>query len=543
MRSAIPADPQRVLFFDTTLRDGEQSPGAAMTMTGKLRIARLLADLGVDVIEAGFPVSSPQQAEAVREVVAALNGPTGPVVCALARAHEADIQAAAEALQGGARTRIHTFIATSDIHIAAKFSDARYGTTLEARRASVLRMAKDAVRQAKAFTDDVEFSAEDAGRTDLGFLCDVVEAAIEAGATTINIPDTTGYCTPTDYAALFAAVRDCCDTSGVVLSTHCHDDLGLAVANTLAAVQAGARQVEVTINGLGERAGNASLEEVAMALRVRGDRLGAHHALDATKLTAASKLVSVVTGFPVPPNKAIVGANAFAHEAGIHQHGVLKARETYEIMRADEVGQDPTAGIRLGRHSGRSGLFARLARLGLAVEGPDADAVYARFVALADRKKEIYDPDLRALLHEADPAMQKPTYQLRHFRVHVESGRPPEAEVTVYEQTEEVERTERSGGDGPVAALYAALDAATGQPHELVSYSIRSVSEGADSVGEVTVLIGHAGAYFRGVARDTDVLRASAEAYVDALNQLEAYRTERESVRFVGEGIMKAFGA
>ncbi|MEM0963626.1 MAG: 2-isopropylmalate synthase, partial [Bacteroidota bacterium] len=388
----------RIVIFDTTLRDGEQSPGAAMTLEAKLRIARLLAEMGVDVIEAGFPISSPQQAEAVREIVSAL-GDEGPVVAALARAHEADVAAAAAALADGSNTRIHTFIATSDVHIAAKFSAPRFGSTMAERRESVLRMATEAIQHARTHTDDLEFSAEDAGRTDHAFLCDVVCAAVEAGATTINIPDTTGYCTPQSYAALFEAASGCCDLTGVTLSTHCHDDLGLAVANTLAGVEAGARQVEVTINGLGERAGNASLEEVAMALRVRSDHYGVSHAIDTTRLNDASRLVSIVTGFPVPPNKAIVGANAFAHEAGIHQHGVLKNRDTYEIMRAEDVGADVEQ-IRLGRHSGRHGLFARLDRLGLTVEDDQRDAVYDRFVALADKKKEVYDADLELI---ADP--------------------------------------------------------------------------------------------------------------------------------------------
>ena len=385
----------RVTFFDTTLRDGEQSPGAAMTLDGKLKIARVLAALGVDVIEAGFPVSSPQQAEAVRAIVAALED-EDPVICALARAKAGDLEAAGAALEGGRRTRIHTFIATSDIHIAAKFSAPRFGASMAERRRSIVRMTQDAVAQARTFTDDVEFSAEDAGRTDHGFLCDVVEAAVEAGATTINIPDTTGYCTPQSYAALFEAVRDCVDPGAVTLSTHCHDDLGLAVANTLAGVEAGARQVEVTVNGLGERAGNASIEEVAMALRVRSDQYGVTHGLDTTRLGQASRLVAVVTGFPVAPNKAVVGSNAFAHEAGIHQHGVLQDRETYEIMSAADVGATAES-IRLGRHSGRHGLFARLDRLGLEVADADRDTVYTRFVALADRKKEIYDADLHLI--------------------------------------------------------------------------------------------------------------------------------------------------
>ncbi len=526
-----------VIFFDTTLRDGEQAPGAAMTLGEKVRIARALDALGVDVIEAGFPVSSPQQFEAV---VAVGEAARRPVVAGLARAVEGDIRAAMDALRGVERPRIHTFIATSDIHLEAKFGDARYGATLKDKRQTILRMAREAVAFAKTFTDDVEFSAEDAGRTDLGFLCDVLLAAVEAGATTLNIPDTTGYCLPHEYAALFTGARACLGSRDVVFSAHCHDDLGLATANSLAALGAGARQIECTINGIGERAGNAALEEIAMAVKTRGESFNVTTNIATENLTALSRTVMQATGFPVQPNKAIVGRNAFAHEAGIHQHGVLKNRATYEIMRAEDVGQDPE-GIRLGRHSGRSGLFSRMQRLGIDVELNDPDGLYARFLELADAKKEIFDQDLRNLLHD-EPTMIKPNYQLQSMRVVVATDAEPQADVTVYERNTEATRTERATGDGPIDALYAAIDAATGQPHELVSYSIRSVSEGSDSVGEVTVLIGHAGAYFRGLARHTDVLQASAHAYVEALNQLEAHRTQRESVQFVGEGIMNSFG-
>ena len=526
----------RVVLFDTTLRDGEQSPGAAMTLAAKLRVAELLAAMGVDVIEAGFPVSSPQQAEAVREIVAALHDRPA-VVCALARAHEADVEAAAKALAGGARTRIHTFIATSDIHIAAKFTAARFGASDGERRASVLQMAAEAVAQAKTHTDDVEFSAEDAGRTDHGFLCEVVRAAIEAGATTINIPDTTGYCTPDDYAALFRTVREECHAEGVVLSTHCHDDLGLAVANTLAGVEAGARQVEVTVNGIGERAGNAPLEEVAMALRVRADHYGVTHRLDATRLGEASRLVSVVTGFAVPPNKAIVGANAFAHEAGIHQHGVLKDRQTYEIMRAEDVGAD-AMGIRLGRHSGRHGLFSRLERLGLDVAEADRDAVYDRFVALADQKREIYDGDLRRIV---DPGADAPERGFSLVGLHVSTGsdEKPRAEVTLQDGATGRLRVETATGDGPVDAIYRAIDGAAGRPHRLETYTIRALTKAADAAGEALVVVSDGPALAQGKATGTDILRASAEAYVQALNGLDA--DDHDEGGFVKEGIMASF--
>lgn len=529
-----------VRIFDTTLRDGEQAPGAAMTLAEKVTLARLLDGLGVDVLEAGFPVSSPHQFESV---VAVAEAARRPVVAALARAVEPDLKAAVEALRHAARPRVHTFIATSDIHLAAKFGEAKYGATLDEKRRTVLRMAVEAVQFARAFTDDVEFSAEDAGRTDPGYLVEVLAAVVEAGATTLNIPDTTGYCLPHEYGALFARVRAAVPDPRIVLSAHCHDDLGLATANTLAAVAAGARQVECTLNGLGERAGNASLEEVVMALATRGEAFGVRTHVVADRLMDASRAAMQASGFPVAPNKAIVGRNAFAHEAGIHQHGVLKDRATYEIMRPQDVGQDPDAGIRLGRHSGRAGLVARLEKLGATMETLDLDDIYQRFVQLADRKKELYDTDLRHLLSTASPDAVMPAYQLHHFRVLVETGQDPTASVTVFEKHEGTTATTSGTGDGPVSALYSALDAATGQPHELVSYSIRSVSEGADAVGEVTALIGHGGAFFRGVARHTDVLQASAEAYLDALNQLEAYRNDRNGVRFAGEGIMSSFGA
>ena len=528
----------RVVLFDTTLRDGEQSPGAAMTLSGKLRIARLLAAMRVDVIEAGFPVSSPQQADAVRAVVEALDE-TETVVCALGRAREADIRAAADALAAGRRTRIHTFIATSDIHIEAKFRAARFGASMADRRARVLQMAQSAVRQAREHTADVEFSAEDAGRTDHGYLCEVVAAAIEAGATTVNIPDTTGYCTPADYAALFRTVQDCCDTQGVVLSTHCHDDLGLAVANTLAGVEAGARQVEVTLNGLGERAGNAALEEVAMALRVRADHYGVAHDLDATRLGEASRLVSVVTGFAVAPNKAVVGDNAFAHEAGIHQHGVLQARETYEILSPEAVGAN-TESIRLGRHSGRHGLFARLARLGLDIAEDQREPVYGRFVALADRKKEVYDEDLRLIAAGTGGDAARPELSLVGLTVTTSSADAPSAEVTLHDGATGELRVETSTGDGPVDAIYRALDAAAGRPHHLETYTIRALTGAADAQGEALVVVSDGPLRAQGKATSTDILRASAEAYVEALNGLDA--DDHDEGTFVQAGIMASFG-
>jgi 2-isopropylmalate synthase len=528
---------EKLHIFDTTLRDGEQAPGASMSIDDKVRIAHQLARLGVDVIEAGFPVSSPAQFEAVRRIAAEVQGPT---ICALARTTEADIRSAGAALEPGTRTRIHTFIATSDIHIQAKFGDPRYGATMAEKRAAIVARAADAIRLARTFTDDVEFSAEDAGRTGIEFLREVVAAAVKAGATTINIPDTTGYCLPRDYAALFEGLRDIVPRH-VVLSAHCHDDLGLAVANSLAAVAAGARQVEVAVNGIGERAGNASLEEVAMALRVRGDQLGVDHGIRTPLLVETSRMVSLATGFPVPPNKAIVGRNAFSHEAGIHQHGVLKSAATYEIMRPQDVGQDPAGQIRLGRHSGRHGFFSRLERLGVEVPDEEREALFHAFTALADHKREIHDQDIRNLINHTSEATMKPFFKLGEMSVTVRTNQKPDATVTVVHSETGATEERTATGDGPVDAIYRAINEAVGRTHELASYSIRSVTEGADAVGEVTVLISYSGAFFRGCSRSTDVLQASAGAYIDALNQLENYRADETSRKFVSAGIMSSF--
>ena len=540
-----------VTIFDTTLRDGEQAPGASMTVPEKVRIAEQLATLGVDVIEAGFPVSSPAQTEAVERIATEVDG---PVTCALARTKEADIEAAGEALRGGSDTRLHTFIATSDVHIEAKFD--KLGDTMAEKRQAIIERAVAAIEQALTYTDNVEFSAEDAGRTDPDFLTEVVQTAVEAGATTINIPDTTGYCAPVEYADLLATVRDCLpDPGAVVLSTHCHDDLGLATANTLAGVKAGARQVECTINGIGERAGNAALEEIGMALAVRSDEFDVHPGIKSEHLTRTSQMVSAATGFPVQPNKAIVGDNAFSHEAGIHQHGVLKERTTYEIMSAEDVGQD-TEQIRLGRHSGRHGLFNRLDTLGYEVPESQKSEVYQRFLDLADRKKEVFDEDLEQMMADvgqggdslpsngslggAAPNGAMPAYRLDHFSVSLSSDDEPQVSIRLQRDDGSV-REEQATGDGPVDALYRALDHAVDQPHTLVDYSIRSITEGADAQGEVDVHVRYGENRFAGTARNTDVIRASAEAYVNALNRLAAAREDAESVEFVQNGIMHTY--
>lgn len=528
-----------VYIFDTTLRDGEQAPGASMTLAEKLRIAHQLAKLKVDIIEAGFPISSPQDAESVRVIAEEIEG---PVICGLARATDLDVNAAGKALAGGKNTRIHTFIATSDIHLDAKFSHPRFGSNMEERRNTVIKMAVDAVKLARTYTDNVEFSAEDAGRTEVGYLCEIVNAVIEAGATTINLPDTTGFCIPSEYAAIFQAVMGCTEKrEDVIFSTHCHDDLGLAVANSLAGVVAGARQVECTLNGIGERAGNASLEEVVMALKVRADKLGLETGIYTKALMESSRMVQVASGFSVPPNKAIVGKNAFSHEAGIHQHGVLKSRETYEIMRAEDVGQTAEQ-IRLGRHSGRHGFFNRLEKMGYSVPEGDRDDLYQRFLKLADQKKEVFEEDLHNLVKHREGIGTKPEYVLENMQVTVSSNEKPVAEVTIFHRREGQSYTEQASGDGPVDALYKAINHAVGTAHELVSYSIHSVTEGADAVGEVRVLTSTGDdRRFYGEARDTDVLKASVEAYLASLNLLAAHQSEIENETFISDGIIKSF--
>lgn len=527
----------QVYIFDTTLRDGEQAPGASMSLSEKIKIAHQLAYLNVDIIEAGFPISSPQDAESVKRIAAEVQGPT---ICALARATDADIRAAGDSLVDGVNTRIHTFIATSDIHLEAKFSSPRFGATMADRRKTVIKMAIDAVTQAKTYTDNIEFSAEDAGRTDLGYLCEIIQATIEAGATTINIPDTTGYCIPSEYAEIFKQVIGRVKPpENVVFSTHCHDDLGLAVANSLAGVLAGARQIECTINGIGERAGNASLEEVVMAMKVRAQRFGLHTGINTQALMESSNMVQVASGFTVPPNKAIVGKNAFSHEAGIHQHGVLQSRETYEIMRAEDVGQTAEQ-IRLGRHSGRHGFFSRLEKMGLPVPDEQRDYLYSRFLALADQKKEIFEEDLFNLYHEKR-SVELPEYVLKRMEVKVDTGSQATARVSVFHRRMNEVHTEEAKGDGPVEALYRAINHAVGTAHELVSYSIQSVTEGADAVGVVRVLTGTDNQQFSGEARSTDVLQASAEAYLASLNKLVAGQKDPENQSFIASGIIDSF--
>lgn len=496
-----------LIIFDTTLRDGEQSPGASMTKEEKLRIARQLERMRVDVIEAGFAAASPGDFEAVRAVAEAIKEST---VCSLARANAADIERAAEAIRPAKRQRIHTFIATSPIHMEKK---------LRMTPDEVVAQAVEAVRLARRFTDDVEFSAEDAGRSELDFLCRIFEAVIEAGATTLNVPDTVGYTLPHEYAEKIRRLIERVPNSDkVIWSVHCHNDLGLAVANSLAAVLAGARQVECTINGLGERAGNAALEEIVMAVRTRQDAFPCDTRIDTTQIVPTSKLVSTITGFPVQPNKAIVGANAFAHESGIHQDGVLKHRETYEIMRAEDVGWTANK-IVLGKHSGRRAFRARLEELGIEIGSEEQlNQAFARFKELADKKHEIFDEDLFALIAEEPAPSEGERIRLVSAVIHSETGEPPHAKLTLAIEGQEY-HTE-ADGSGPVDAAFKAIEALVHSGAELVLYSVNAITQGTDAQGEVTVRLSKGGRIVNGLGADTDIIVASIKAYINALNKL-----------------------
>lgn len=498
----------RLVIFDTTLRDGEQSPGASMTREEKIRIARQLEKLGVDVIEAGFAAASPGDAESIHAIASVIKQST---VCSLARANERDVRAAGEAIKPAAQGRIHTFIATSPIHMEKK---------LRMTEDEVVAAAVKAVQIAREYTDDVEFSAEDALRSEIDFLARVFGAVIEAGATTLNVPDTVGYSTPARTEAFFRELIS--KTPGgdrVIWSAHCHNDLGMAVANSLAAVQGGARQVECTINGLGERAGNAALEEIVMAVKTRHDVFGVHTGIDAAQIVPTSKLVSTITGYPVQPNKAIVGANAFSHESGIHQDGVLKHRETYEIMSAESVGWS-TNRLTLGKLSGRNAFKTKLAELGVELKSEEAlNAAFARFKELADRKREIFDEDLQALVSdELTTIDQQEDFKLVSLRVATETGEPPLAILTVNERGQE-QRAE-STGSGPVDAAFKAIESLANSGAELQLYSVNAITSGTDSQGEVTVRLARDGRIVNGQGADTDIIVASAKAYLSALNKL-----------------------
>jgi 2-isopropylmalate synthase len=511
----------QLIIFDTTMRDGEQSPGAAMTKDDKVRIGKQLERLRVDVIEAGFAASSPGDFEAIRAVCAAVKDST---VCSLARANDNDVKRAGEAVKGANAGRIHTFIATSPIHMKHK---------LRMEPDQVVEAAVRAVKLARQYTDDVEFSPEDAVRSDVDFLCRILEAAITAGAKTINVPDTVGYSVPELWGGLFKALMSRIPNADkAVWSTHCHDDLGMAVANSLAAVMAGARQVECTINGLGERAGNASLEEIVMAVKTRSDFFPCTTRIDATQIVPASKLVSTITGYPVQPNKAVVGANAFAHESGIHQDGVLKHRETYEIMRASDVGWG-TNRITLGKLSGRSAFKARLTELGISLASEESlNAAFARFKELADKKREIFDEDIQALMSDEAHTPEHEHYKLVALTAHSETGERPFSRIVIAEDGKE--RKAEARGAGPVDATFQAIETLVQSGTELLLYSVNNVTEGTDSQGEVTVRLAKNGRVVNGMGSDTDIVVASAKAYLSALNKMSA-KSQRMNPQYGAE--------
>jgi 2-isopropylmalate synthase len=497
----------RVIIFDTTLRDGEQSPGISLNTAEKLEIAHQLARLGVDVIEAGFPIASPGDFEAVQAIAREVEG---PIIAGLARAHAADIERAADAVRDAQRPRVHTFISTSDIHIEHQ---------LQSTREDVLGQARAAVAHARALVDDVEFSPMDATRADVEFTAAVIQAALEEGATTINVPDTVGYATPNEYAAFLGRLYELVPgLRDVVLSVHCHDDLGLAVANTLAGVQAGARQVECAINGIGERAGNTSLEEVVMLLHTRADDLGLRSEVNTREIARTSRLVSRLTGYPVQPNKAIVGRNAFAHESGIHQDGVLKERSTYEIMDATTVGLDANSLV-LGKHSGRHALKSALQELGFEVDGQALNTAFKRFKELADKKKQVSALDLEALVTD-ELRSELAAYSLSWFDVEASSRRPPHATVELVTPDGATVRGDFTG-DGPVDAIFRAINAATHRECRLREFRIDSVTGGQDALGEASVVLELSGQSAGGQGVSTDIIEAAAQAYVRALSNAE----------------------
>ncbi len=523
---------ERVRVFDTTLRDGEQSPGIALNQNEKLEIAQQLARLGVDIIEAGFPITSPGDFEAVQAIAREVDG---PVICALARTSKQDIDAAWDAVRDSERPRIHTFIATSDIHIERK---------LQTTREDVKGQVRAAVAHARSHTEDVEFSPEDGSRSDIEYMAEVIQIALEQGATTINVPDTVGYTMPGEYAAMFAQLyRLVPALHDVVVSVHCHDDLGLAVANTLAGLQGGCRQVECAINGIGERAGNASLEEIVMLLHTRAPALGLWTGIETTEIARTSRLVSRLTGYPVQPNKAIVGRNAFAHEAGIHQDGVLKERATYEIMDATTVGLKSNA-IVLGKHSGRHALRQSLEEMGFKLDGQALNTAFKRFKEIADRKKQVTAMDLEALVTEELRGDDVAAYGFVDFELSASSVRPPIARVNVsveddashggapssagddalesapkeHTASRRVLKTGESSGDGPVDAIFRAINAATGVNAALREFRVDAVTEGQDALGEVSVVVEVEGQTGAGQGVSTDIIEAAARAYVRALS-------------------------
>jgi 2-isopropylmalate synthase len=499
----------RIIIFDTTLRDGEQAPGFSMNTMEKLEMARQLARLNVDVIEAGFPISSDEDFGAVREVAKQVGSVDGsPIICGLSRVGLMDIDRSWEAVKYAKRPRIHTFVATSDIHLKYK---------LRKSRAEVLKAAVEAVKHARGYCEDVEFSPEDASRSDFDYLCDVLEAVIDAGARTINIPDTVGYAIPREWGERIASIRQRVKNSAkAVLSVHCHNDLGQAVANSLVAIQNGARQVECTINGIGERAGNASLEEIVMALKTRKDFFDADTQVRTEEIFRSSRLLSHITGVHVQPNKAIVGENAFAHEAGIHQDGVLKEKLTYEIMRPEDIGRASNKLV-MGKHSGRAALTARLKDLGFELDAAELGKAFKRFKDLADKKKEIFDDDLISIVKD-EIAQMPETYTLDYLHIISGTSVIPSATVRLKKESEVFQ--DSGVGDGPVDAVLNAIDAITGLKGRLQDYQLRAVTSGKDALGEVSVKVDFDGTVVPGKGSSTDVIEASARAYLNALNRL-----------------------
>jgi 2-isopropylmalate synthase len=513
------AEKDRVKIFDTTLRDGEQSPGISLNRQEKVEIAHQLARLGVDVIEAGFPITSPGDFEAVEAIAREVEG---PVICGLARTARQDIDAAWNAIRDAERPRIHTFIATSDIHIERK---------LQTTREDVKGQARAAVAHARAYTDDVEFSPEDGSRSEIDFMAEVIQIAIDEGATTINVPDTVGYTMPDEYAEMWRRLYELVPAlAGVTASVHCHDDLGLAVANSFAGVRAGARQVECAINGIGERAGNASLEELVMLMHTRESSVGVWTGVNTREIARTSRLVSRLTGYPVQPNKAIVGRNAFAHEAGIHQDGVLKERTTYEIMDATTIGLDANA-IVLGKHSGRHALRNALEELGFQVDGAALNTAFRRFKELADKKKKVTALDLEAIV--SDEMKQAPAaFEIESFEVEASNVRTPLAKVSVRMPDGAIAAGSFTG-DGPVDAFFSAINAATGRDARLKEYHVSAVTGGRDALGEVTVLMELDGRLASGVGVSTDILEASGKAYLRALSNALADDVAAEAERLL----------
>jgi 2-isopropylmalate synthase len=518
------ASDNRVLIFDTTLRDGEQAPGCSMTLNEKLRVAAALRDLRVDVIEAGFPAASPGDFESVKAIAGSIEGPT---ICALARCNEKDIRRAWDALRNAERARIHVFVATSQIHREHK---------LQMAKEEIIRAAVEGIRLAREFCDDVEFSPEDASRTELEYLSEVVEAAIAAGARTVNIPDTVGYTVPGEFFDLFTYLKaHVAGIERVRLSVHCHDDLGMAVANSLAAVQAGARQVECTINGIGERAGNCSLEEIVMALKTRENYFGVKTGVDTQRLYPTSRIVANVTGMHTPRNKAIVGENAFAHEAGIHQHGMLQHRATYEIMRPEDVGL-AHSNLVLGKHSGRHAFRQRVEQLGFKLDDVELNRCFEEFKALADRKKDMYDRDIEAIILNVDVGKAGP-WSIAELYITAGTGSIAAAALKL-RHVDGREIRQAAEGDGPVAAAFRALEQSTGIALTLKNFEVHGVTVGDDAQGEVTVTVEYNGQSFRGHAVSTDIVESAALAYLEVMNRI----AHRQASVDTGDGHAAALG-